>query len=43
MELQPFACSCTGCVARRASTMLTFDAVVKTADEIEAKRKQTAE
>ncbi|HZL40389.1 MAG TPA: iron-sulfur cluster assembly scaffold protein [Pseudolabrys sp.] len=29
--------------ARHASTMLTFDAVVKAVDEIEAKRKQAAE
>ena len=29
--------------ARHASTLLTFDAVVKAADEIEAKRKQAAE
>jgi NifU-like protein involved in Fe-S cluster formation len=29
--------------ARHASTMLTFDAVVKAVDEIEAKRKQPAE
>ncbi len=29
--------------ARHASTMLTFDAVVKAIDEIEAKRKQAAE
>jgi NifU-like protein involved in Fe-S cluster formation len=43
MELQPFACACPGCVARHASTMLTFDAVVKAVDKIEAKRKQAAE
>jgi hypothetical protein len=43
MELQPFACARTGCVARPASTLLTFDAVVKAVDEIEAKRKQAAE
>ena len=29
--------------ARHASTLLTFDAVVKAVDEIEAKRKQAAE
>ncbi|MDI1346749.1 MAG: iron-sulfur cluster assembly scaffold protein, partial [Pseudolabrys sp.] len=29
--------------ARHASTLLTFDAVVKAVDEIEARRKQAAE
>jgi NifU-like protein involved in Fe-S cluster formation len=29
--------------ARHASTLLTFDAVVKAVDEIEAKQKQAAE